>query len=223
MTSETIFVWVYLPEELKPVLAGRLTIEHFAGAPLGRFVYRRRYLEDPRALSLDPVSLPLHARIEPFTALKGWPAVILDALPDRWGMRAIDRLIGQQPYPSGYLLLNDPGRAGNLAFSPTPDTEPAELESREFPLAELLAAANALEHDAPVDPELIKALHPGTGGARPKCNVVTDGAVWIAKFPANDDPSGVSIPRLEHATMRLAAACGIEEIGRASWRVRVYI
>jgi serine/threonine-protein kinase HipA len=56
---------------------------------------------------------------------------------------------------------------------------------------------------------LLKALHPGTGGARPKCNIVADNALWIAKFPSVEDVPWVSIPRLEHATMRLAEACGI--------------
>jgi serine/threonine-protein kinase HipA len=84
------------------------------------------------------------------------------------------------------------------------------MTSREFPLADLLDAAHAVESDRPVDPELLKALHPGTGGARPKCNVRTDGAVWIAKFPSLHDEASISIPRLEHATLQLAAACGLQ-------------
>ncbi len=39
-----------------------------------------------------------------------------------------------------------------------------ELSGREFSLAQLLHAAEAVEESAVVDIELLKALHPGTGG-----------------------------------------------------------
>jgi serine/threonine-protein kinase HipA len=68
-----------------------------------------------------------------------------------------------------------------------------------------------VETDRPVDPELLRALHPGTGGARPKCNLVEGDSVWIAKFPSVSDDPAISIPRLEHATMQLARQwCGID-------------
>ena len=206
MNSESLFVWVYLPGQVTPVVAGKLTIEN---ATVGRFVYGKSYLANPDAIPIDPVALPLVGRIEPFTTLNGYPGAILDACPDRWGIKAITRLFGEQSGPLGYLLLNDPGRAGCLAFSTAPDVAPVELGSREFALSELLEAAEKLEAEKIVDPELIRALHPGTGGARPKCNIVEGGAVWIGKFESSDDPANLSIPRLEHATMRLARACGI--------------
>jgi serine/threonine-protein kinase HipA len=210
MISEPLFVWVYLPGHAIPVVAGKLTVETTASGSVGSFAYGKSYLANSKAVSIDPVALPLAGRIATFTALHGIPGVILDACPDRWGIRAITRLVGEQPYPSGYLLLNDPGRSGSLAFSRRADSVPIELKSREFALSELLAAAEALERDEAIDPELIKALHPGTGGARPKCNVVLDGAVWIGKFPSADDPLHLSVPRLEHATMLLARVCGID-------------
>lgn len=40
------------------------------------------------------------------------PGAILDA----WGKRVIDRLYGKQIFPSGYLKLNDAGRAGFWRF-----------------------------------------------------------------------------------------------------------
>ena len=60
-----------------------------------------------------------------------------------------------------------------------------------------------------VDSELLKALHPGTGGAKPKCNIEKDGSIWIAKFQSLKDPAWLSIPKLEHACMSLARTCGI--------------
>ena len=210
MISEPLFIWAYLPGESAPVVAGKLQVAATPTGHVGSFTYGKSYLGNPNALALDPVALPLSAQFFSFTALKGIPGVILDACPDRWGIRAINRLIGEQPYPAGYLLLNDPGRVGNLAFSLRADLPPVELKSREFALTELLVAAEALEKDDVIDHELIKALHPGTGGARPKCNIVFEDAVWIGKFPSADDPLRLSMPRLEHATMQLAKACGID-------------
>jgi len=211
MRSEALFVWVYLPEETSPVVAGRLDIRITPSGVLGEFVYGQSYLARPDAIPIDPVSLPLNNSAPPFTSLSGFPGVILDACPDRWGITVIDRLLGKKAYPSGYLLMNDPGRAGNLAFSPAVSEPPQELESREFPLAALLGATIAVETGQPVDPELLRALHPGTGGARPKCNIVDKDAVWIAKFPSIKDSPLVSIPRLEHATMQLGREwCGIK-------------
>lgn len=212
MSSEVLFVWVYLPHWVEPVVAGRLNISATAaaGAKVGEFVYGKSYLARTEAIAIDPCTLPLQEAAKEFTTLLGYPGAIIDACPDRWGIRVIDRLCGQQVFPSGYLLTNDPGRSGALAFSRSPDEVPQELTSREFILEELLSAAAAVEANQPVDPELLKALHPGTGGARPKCNIVEDGAVWIAKFPsATDDPT-ISVPRLEHATMALARACGVD-------------
>jgi serine/threonine-protein kinase HipA len=208
MTSE-LFVWIYLPMRDAPVVAGRIEIAPTAANAVGYFTYGRSYLNRPDAIPIDPVALPLRKGEIPVSDLGGYPAAVLDACPDTWGIRVINRLVGQREIPRGYLLLNDPGRAGCLAFSESPDQPPVELASREFPLADLLAAAEAVESDGPVDQELLKALHPGTGGARPKCNILEGDAVWIAKFPSADDKI-ISIPRLEHATMSLARRCGID-------------
>ena len=73
-------------------------------------------------------------------------------------------------YPDAIADQRQFSRAGCLAFSRSSSEAPMELSSREFSLSELPTAAKAVESDQPVDPELLKALHPGTGGARPKCN-----------------------------------------------------
>ena len=205
----SLFIWNFLPGATKPIVAGRLDIERTAAGTLGSFVYGRSYLALEESVPLDPVTLPLTPGSKEFTTPGGFPGVVLDACPDRWGIKVIDRIEGKKDFPLGYLLMNDPGHAGSLAFSTSSVEPPVELVSREFLLPELLDAAEAVEADSPVDPELLKALHPGTGGARPKCNIVADDAVWIAKFPSHDDAPWISIPRLEHATMRLAAACGV--------------
>lgn len=217
MTSEVLYVWAHLPGQGDPVVAGRLEVSRTAAGPVGRFNYGQSYLSRPEAIPLDPLALPLKKGVETFTQLGGYPGVVMDACPDLWGKRVIDRLKGPQVFPRGYLLLNDPGRSGCLSFSTQPDEVPGPLASREFALSELLTAAEAVEADRPVDPELLKALHPGTGGARPKCNLIQDGEVWIAKFPSADDRL-ISIPRLEHASMCLARRCGVDA---AETRIRV--
>ena len=209
MISEAVYVWIYLPQATVPVVAGRLDVEKTAAGTIGHFTYGQSYLARTEAIPLDPVALPLARGVTELSALSGFPGCVLDSCPDRWGMKVIDRLDGSKIYPMGYILMNDPGRAGALAFSRSAEERPHELESRQFSLEELGAAANAVELNRDVDPELLKALHPGTGGARPKCNVVDQDGVWIAKFPSIQDSTRISIPRLEHATMKLADQCGI--------------
>ena len=209
MTSD-LYVWIYLPRKTEPVVAGRLSIGDDAGGIKGDFVYGKSYIANPEAIPLDPATLPLQGRIPPFTSLKGFPSALLDACPDRWGVKVINRAYGVREHPVGYLLLNDPGRMGALGFSTSATEPPKEIGSRSFDLGELLDAAERVERDQPVDPELLKALAPGTGGARPKCNITDTEAVWIAKFPSIDDSPLVSIPRLEHAIMTLATECGID-------------
>ncbi len=209
MISDTVYVWIYLPQATEPVVAGRLDIQKTAAGTIGHFTYGQSYLARAEAIPLDPVVLPLARGVTELSALSGFPGCVLDSCPDRWGMKVIDRLDGSKVYPIGYILMNDPGRAGALAFSRSAEERPHELESRQFSLEQLGAAANAVELNRDVDPELLKALHPGTGGSRPKCNVVDQAGVWIAKFPSFQDSTRISIPRLEHATMKLADQCGI--------------
>lgn len=215
MTSD-LYIWIYLPGEQRPVVAGKLSIDAATG--VGIYTYGRSYLANSSAIPIDPVSLPLQGKIQRFTALNGYPSAMMDACPDRWGIQLINRIQGEQTVPLVYLLLNDPGRSGCLAFSKSATIAPQELSGREFSLAQLLHAAEAVEDSVPVDIELLKALHPGTGGARPKCNIVDDEAVWIAKFPSSADSPLISIPRLEHASMTLARVCNIDV---AETRIRV--
>lgn len=210
MTSKELYVWVYLENDYEPTLAGKHVISYEpASGVVGSFVYAKSYLSNPNAFSIDPVSMPLSDKVLNFTKLNGYPSALLDTCPDSWGIKVINRLYGAQHFPDGYLLMNDGGRVGALGFSEDKDTSPVEVVSRAFELSELLSAALALEADKPVHDELLIALLPGTGGARPKCTVVYDDATWIAKFPSIKDV-GVSSARLEHATMQLAKLCGID-------------
>lgn len=75
MTSEALeecFVYITLPGETGQVTAGRYTLgSDRRGAPEGRFVYGRSYLERPNAVSLDPFELKLAPRVYATNALGG--------------------------------------------------------------------------------------------------------------------------------------------------------
>ena len=95
MTSETpsgCFVYITLPGETEPVTAGRFALAaDRRGAPEGRFVYGRRYLERPNAVALDPVQLKLAARTYSTVSLGGVFGALRDASPDYWGRLVIQR------------------------------------------------------------------------------------------------------------------------------------
>lgn len=208
MTS-SLYIWIYLPGETTPIVAGKLSIEERGVSKVGTFIYGESYLNNKKAIPIDPVTLPLSKSTFKFTTLNGYPGSILDACPDGWGIKIINRLHRCEDIPRDYLLLNDPGRSGCLAFSTHHSIVPVEMSSRQFSLSDLLNAAQDVLNNNHVDDELLKAFNPGTGGANPKCNIEKDGAIWIAKFPI-ENPEGINIPRLEHASMMLAKECGID-------------
>jgi len=89
MTSETAYteayVWVWLPGETKPVVAGRLA------ATDGRLVfnYGQSYLARKNAISLYDPELPLRSGTLPLLNGLQMPNSIRDAAPDAWGRRVI--------------------------------------------------------------------------------------------------------------------------------------
>ena len=71
-TPTECFVYITLPGTTGPVIAARFEITtDRTGAPLGRFVYGKSYLERNDAVAFDPVELKLAARIYETTAMKG--------------------------------------------------------------------------------------------------------------------------------------------------------
>lgn len=55
--KQTAFVFVYLPDDIHPVVAGRFDLQTDVLPNVGTFVYAASYLENPRAVPLDPVAL----------------------------------------------------------------------------------------------------------------------------------------------------------------------
>src|SRR3546814_4328252 len=123
-----------------------------------------------------------------------------------------------------------PHRAGGMDVGESPTSPPTGGARRSVvDRHHLLDAEARMEAGEPVPAhlEVFFAGGPSVGGARPKAVVTVDGAEWIAKFPARNDP--FNVPLVERATLELARASGLavprtrvetladgrQEIGRA--------
>jgi serine/threonine-protein kinase HipA len=147
----------------------------------------------------------------PFSARRNGqlPGPIADAAPDAWGRRAIEYRNRAGAFAElDYLLLSHGDRTGALHFQ-TSATRYISSEVPSATLTDMLAAAEALERDQPLPPELANALEHGMsiGGARPKATLRDGQRSLIAKFGSTTDHW--AIVRAEWASLRLARRCGI--------------
>ena len=109
-----------------------------------------------------------------------------------------------------FLLASNATRVGNLDFRLSPEDPEPTLQPPHFnQLTDILLAAEKIAVGEQTEKHFIQLLRQGTsmGGARPKCTVEWNDALWIAKFPAKGDT--INIPRIEFATLILAKRCGI--------------
>jgi serine/threonine-protein kinase HipA len=216
MTSEAgyreAYVWVWLPGETEPVVAGRLAA---AGDQL-LFNYGRSYLGRGNAISLYEPELPLRSGTLPLLSGLRMPSCIRDAAPDAWGRRVIiNRKLGVRGHPIDaeldeltYLLESSSDRIGALDFQLSPTSYVAR-ESATASLDELRNAIDHVEKGLPLSPNLSEALFHGSsiGGARPKATIVSNDKKYIAKFSSQTDV--YSVVKAEYMAMRLAAEAGI--------------
>lgn len=211
MGARKLVVFIYLPGETAAVPAGIFT--HNDDPIVGSFAYGRRYLERENALPVDPVALPLGPAPRDVTTNGGLYGSFRDAAPDHWGRLVIAaeaRVPPEALSEIDYLVAANATRVGNLDFRATPDAPEPTLEPPHFTQLPLIAeAAEKVERGEAVEGHLIRLLGQGSslGGARPKCTVQWNGALWLAKFPSRRDT--LNLPRIEYATMKLAARCGI--------------
>lgn len=208
------FVWVWLPNESRPVVAGRL-------APEGNnllFNYGKSYLERVKdAVPLYEPELPLRPGVLPLLHGLTVPGCIRDSAPDAWGRRVIiNRRLGlkgndidtAQLDELTYLLESGSDRIGALDFQLSP-TEYRPRSATNVTMKELVESAQRVENGVPLTPELDQALFHGSsvGGARPKALIEEDGTKYIAKFSASNDI--YSVVKAEYIAMRLAQLTGI--------------
>lgn len=219
MTSEIepkyseAYVWVWLPDAMDPVVAGRLSKQ---GQQLV-FNYGRSYLARQDAIALYAPELPLRSGVMPLLPGLNMPSCIRDASPDAWGRRVlINRKLGIQGGNAAeieldeltYLLESGSDRIGALDFQKS-STQYVPRYAQQPTLEALLSAAEHVERGVPLSPELDQALLHGTslGGARPKVLLEDGERKYIAKFSASNDL--YSVVKAEFIAMRLAEKVGL--------------
>lgn len=207
------FVWIWLPNETQPVVAGKLTVE---GQSLF-FNYGKSYLELDKAISIYEAELPLKSGRLPLLKGLNMPGCIRDAAPDAWGRRVLINkklgLKGSGTEPSQldeltYLLESGSDRIGALDFQMSA-SEYIPRVSVNVSLEELLESATRVEKGIPLTPELDQALYHGSsiGGARPKSLIESGEKKFIAKFSSSSDL--YSVVKSEFIAMRLAKLAGL--------------
>ena len=212
MTSE-IFVWAYLPGDVEPTLCGRFEHRTSAAGLTGVFAYDTSYLQNPSAIAVDPIALPLRAEQFSTTLSNGVFGALLDAMPDSWGRHVIDTGDWRQEFPARYMLHTAGDAVGNLAFSQSSTEIP--VTRRPIGVDDIgLAGAVVYDldkHPTLVFPDMVEWVWANTamGGARPKLTVEKDGRLWLAKFPTSHDDPLLPMAKLEAAMLDLARRCGI--------------
>jgi serine/threonine-protein kinase HipA len=207
------YVWVWLPGQIEPVVAGRLT-------PTARglqFNYGQRYLARGDAIALYLPELPLEPGLLPLLPGLSMPGCLRDASPDAWGRRVIiNRLLGAKGRDTDtavldeltYLLESGSDRIGALDFQRSP-TEYLPRLAEQAGLEQLLEATDRVEKGLPLPPELERVLLHGTslGGARPKALIDDGEHKYVAKFSSSTDL--YAVVKAEFVAMRLAALMGL--------------
>jgi serine/threonine-protein kinase HipA len=207
------FVWVWLPGETTPIVAGRL----FLSADRLLFNYGRSYLARNNAISLYDPELPLQRGVLPLPPGLKMPNSVRDAAPDAWGRRVIiNRKFGRKGKdidPGAideltYLLESGSDRIGALDFQSSADKYVAR-EASAASLEDLQSATAMVEKGIPLTPELEGALLHGSsiGGARPKSMITAKNKKFIAKFSSQNDL--YNVVKAEFVAMRLAEKVGI--------------
>src|ERR1035438_2379438 len=207
------YVWIWLPVETAPVVAGLLTK---AGKQL-LFNYGKSYLKRENAISIYEPELPLQAGNIPLGEGLSMPSCIRDASPDAWGRRIlINRMLGLKGLNASnveldeltYLLESGSDRIGALDFQLSA-TRYVPRVSDQASLDELMLSAERVEKGTPLQPDLDKALLHGSslGGARPKALIGAEDKKFVAKFSTGTDL--YNVVKAEFIAMRLARLAGL--------------
>lgn len=212
--NDEAYVWIWLPGETEPVVAGRLEADN----DIIHFNYGKSYLERPNAMPIYEPELPLGSGPLPLLNDLNIPNCIRDAAPDAWGRRVIiNRQLGRKGRDTDtadldeliYLLESGSDRIGALDFQRSP-TEYIPRSTHNASLDELLESADRVEKGVLLTAELDQALFHGSsiGGARPKALIEDHGEKYIAKFSSSTDT--YSVVKAEYIAMRLADLAGLD-------------
>jgi serine/threonine-protein kinase HipA len=211
------FVWIWLPEKTKPIVAGRLEADN---GNL-QFNYGKSYLErigdNKPVIPIYEPELPLKIGALPVPEGLTMPGCIRDAAPDAWGRRVIINMkLGLKSASTDtavldeltYLLESGSDRIGALDFQRSP-SEYVPRAANNVSMEELIKSAERVEKGVPLTAELDQALFHGSsiGGARPKALIQDQGKKYVAKFSSSTDL--YSVVKAEFIAMRLAALAGL--------------
>ncbi len=211
---EEAYVWIWLPHETQPVVAGRIARQN-DGKLL--FNYGQSYLARANAIAIYDPELPLKAGEIPLHDKLQLPSCIRDASPDAWGRRVIvNRTLGLKGQDASiaeldeltYLMESGSDRIGALDFQRFA-TEYVARQQANATLEELMQSAERVEKGVPLSPYLDLALQHGSslGGARPKALIDSGKQKFIAKFSASNDL--YNVVKAEFVAMRLANTVGL--------------
>lgn len=205
---DEVLVAVDAYEGAVPRAAGRLRRSGWGERADITFEYDHAWREASDTFDLEP-TLPRTAGEHRRRTGGQLPGIFSDAAPDRWGRKLLERREvmladreGRKARPFDewdfLLAVDDATRMGALRLRrPSEgtfiDDQPLAVPPK-TDLRHLEAAADRVERGAPASNEFDRWLEaliaPGAslGGSRPKATFVnSDGALWIAKFPAPSD------------------------------------
>ncbi|WP_198672729.1 hypothetical protein [Photorhabdus sp. CRCIA-P01] len=106
--NKEAYVWIWLPEQTEPVVAGRL--EEFNGRILFNYgkSYLGRFNSQPPSISIYEPELPLKSGIISPQSDLTIPGCIRDASPDAWGRRVIiNKKLGLKGADTETTILNE--------------------------------------------------------------------------------------------------------------------
>lgn len=208
------YVWIWLPGETDPVVAGRIQKEESGYS----FLYGQSYLARNNKIAISEAELPLRTGKQFPPRGLGLAGCLRDGAPDAWGRRVIlNKLTGTKGRDAEtsdldeltYFLESGSDRIGALDFQRSSKDYMAR-HSEGASLEELVSSAERVEEGIPLSQELDHALQQGSsvGGARPKALVSHDETRYIAKFSLQSDT--FNVVKGEYVAMRLAAMCGLD-------------
>ncbi len=204
-TGSEAFVWIWLPGDAEPIVAGRIVCQGTSYA----FTYGRSYRERADAIPVSPFELPLRTGTFIPEGMMRIHSCLRDGVPDAWGRRVIQYRHPQRELDElDYMLLSGSDRVGALDFQHSASEYVARMSSS-VSLEEISEALRSIDEGCPLPAELDAALLHGTsvGGARPKALVTSGGRGYVAKFSSSTDT--YPIVQAEYIAMRLAAAAGL--------------
>ncbi|WP_049723263.1 type II toxin-antitoxin system HipA family toxin [Gilvimarinus polysaccharolyticus] len=215
-------IYLNLPATGAVLAANMAIIEESNRVTAIGFRYHSEYLNNPRAVSLDPALMPLSTMEYRWDMPTGLPAILDDYLPDRWGRKVLNRLAlyrEQKRLSSNSVIdilsLMGSSVIGAISIVPKGETPVYGVGCSIEMLPQAEQAAQDVEHLSANTATLdeMSLLHlanhgSGVGGARPKALVYDSSGAYLAKFNRHADQYNNA--RIELACLRMAKAAGIE-------------